>query len=75
MLTLHAQASESERHIDNMWDKVDDFKWLKAEHSPNWSTLPPKERIEEETWHGYVPGAADHGLEDILKVVGIPKQG
>lgn len=25
----------------NMWDQVDDFKWLRAEHSPNWSTLQP----------------------------------
>ena len=24
-----------------MWDKVDDFKWLRAEHSPNWNTLQP----------------------------------
>lgn len=25
----------------NMWDQVDDFKWLRAEHSPNWNTLQP----------------------------------
>lgn len=25
----------------NMWDQVDDFKWLRAEHSPNWHTLQP----------------------------------
>lgn len=58
-----------------MWDKVDDFKWLKNEQSPNWSTLPQYERITEDTWRHYVPGAHDHGLEDIFSRVGIPKQG
>ena len=24
-----------------MWDQVDDFNWLRAEHSPNWSVLQP----------------------------------
>ncbi len=25
----------------NLWDQVDDFGWLRAEHSPNWATLQP----------------------------------
>lgn len=29
----------------NMWDQIDDFKWLKAEQSPNWSILPEGERV------------------------------
>ena len=24
-----------------MWDQIDDFNWLRAEHSPNWNTLQP----------------------------------
>ena len=28
----------------NQWDCVDDFDWLKASHSPNWSELPEGER-------------------------------
>ena len=28
----------------NQWDCVDDFDWLKASHSPNWSELPVGER-------------------------------
>ncbi|KAF8039544.1 hypothetical protein BT93_B1916 [Corymbia citriodora subsp. variegata] len=28
------------------WSKVDDFKWLRAAQSPNWSVLPENERIE-----------------------------
>ncbi|XP_030520672.1 tubulin-folding cofactor C [Rhodamnia argentea] len=27
------------------WSKVDDFKWLRAAQSPNWSVLPENERI------------------------------
>jgi hypothetical protein len=28
----------------NMWHSVDDFKWHRAQHSPNWSVLPEAER-------------------------------
>ncbi|CAH9075874.1 unnamed protein product [Cuscuta epithymum] len=31
------------------WANVDDFRWLRAAHSPNWSVLPEKDRIEEVT--------------------------
>ena len=34
----------------NMWDQVDDFKWLRAEHSPNWSVLPEVERVDGGGW-------------------------
>lgn len=27
------------------WENVDDFRWLRAVQSPNWSILPPSERI------------------------------
>ena len=35
-----------------MWDQVDDFGWLKAKHSPNWSTLQPSDKgiIESGPW-------------------------
>lgn len=33
-----------------MWDQVDDFKWLRAEHSPNWSVIPENEWVEEGVW-------------------------
>lgn len=35
----------------NMWDQVDDFKWLKSEHSPNWEVLPEAERVQERAWN------------------------
>eukprot|EP01064_Diplonema_japonicum_P035413 TRINITY_DN7661_c0_g1_i1.p1 TRINITY_DN7661_c0_g1~~TRINITY_DN7661_c0_g1_i1.p1 ORF type:complete len:303 (+),score=94.67 TRINITY_DN7661_c0_g1_i1:66-911(+) len=28
----------------NKWDQVNDFKWLKAQHSPNWHIIPEEER-------------------------------
>ncbi|KAF8424111.1 tubulin binding cofactor C-domain-containing protein [Tirmania nivea] len=34
----------------NMWDQVDDFKWLRAEHSPNWSVMPEGEKVDLGGW-------------------------
>ena len=62
---------ETEAPVQNHWDQVDDFKWLKAEHSPNWSILPKMERLQEEVWTTVVPGGQGMGLDDILKKVGI----
>jgi len=57
--------------VQNHWDQVDDFKWLKAEHSPNWKILPEEQRIKESIWTNVVPGGPGVGLDDILKKVGI----
>ncbi|PQE32443.1 tubulin binding cofactor c protein [Rutstroemia sp. NJR-2017a WRK4] len=57
--------------VQNQWDQVDDFKWLKAEHSPNWSVLPEEERLSDSIWTSVVPGGPGVGLDDILKKVGI----
>ncbi|PQE14494.1 tubulin binding cofactor c protein [Rutstroemia sp. NJR-2017a BBW] len=57
--------------VQNQWDQVDDFKWLKAEHSPNWSVLPEEERLPDSIWTSVVPGGPGVGLDDILKKVGI----
>jgi len=64
----------SEEPIKNHWDQVDDFKWLKAEHSPNWSILPEEDILKEEVWTKVIPGGPGVGLEDILKQVGIAKR-
>ncbi|KAF2758155.1 tubulin-specific chaperone c [Pseudovirgaria hyperparasitica] len=53
----------------NMWDQVDDFKWLKAEQSPNWSILPDEERLKEGIWEGVVQGGPNIGLDQILEAV------
>lgn len=55
----------------NQWDQVDDFKWLKAEKSPNWSILPEESRIAGEVWLKTVPGQPGKDLNDILKAVGV----
>lgn len=64
-------TTSTEAPIQNQWDQVDDFKWLKTEHSPNWSIIPEEQRLEEEIWTKVVPGGQGMGLEDILKKVGI----
>jgi hypothetical protein len=66
-----ATHGETEVPVQNHWDQVDDFKWLKAEHSPNWSILPEMERLNEEVWTSVVPGGQGMGLDDIMKKVGI----
>jgi hypothetical protein len=58
----------------NQWDQVDDFKWLKVEHSPNWAILPEDQRLGNDIWTTAVPGGPGMGLVDILKQVGIPSR-
>lgn len=58
---------------EDHWNEVDDFKWLKAEHSPNWSIMPEEKRLQERVWKEVVPGTPGKGTEDILKEVGIAK--
>jgi len=39
-----AFAAASLKPEQNQWELVDDFDWLKADHSPNWAVLPEAER-------------------------------
>jgi len=57
--------------IENHWDQVDDFKWLKSEPSPNWSILPEEDKLGEEIWTSVVQGGPGVGLDDILRKIGI----
>jgi tubulin-specific chaperone C len=70
-ITSSEGAPGSLHDSKNMYDQVDDFKWLKSEPSPNWSVLPPSERVPEEVWREVVPGGPGWGVDDILKSVGI----
>ena len=55
-----------------MWDQVDDFNWLRAEHSPNWSVLQPGDEvtvrsrlcalIEAFSSRGYIASELDDSL-------------
>lgn len=65
--------TDPEEREKNLWDQVDDFKWLKVDQSPNWTVLPEEERLKDEVWREAVPGRPGAGTEDILKEVGIAK--
>ncbi|KAI9841589.1 MAG: hypothetical protein M1838_003506 [Thelocarpon superellum] len=65
-------VTAAEKPLSNHWDQVDDFKWLKAEHSPNWSVLAPEDRLPTDVWTDLVPGGPGVALADILaRTVGI----
>ncbi|KAF5136910.1 Tubulin-folding cofactor C [Metarhizium anisopliae] len=65
---------EGESSKENQWDQVDDFKWLKAGQSPNWTTLSDAEALDEALWTNVVPGQPGVSVEETLKKVGIPRQ-
>lgn len=44
------QPSGGEPQRPNMFDQVDDFKWLRAEPSPNWSLMKEDRRVKDEKW-------------------------
>lgn len=66
-----AYLKEADRAVPNRCLEVDDFKWLRAEPSPNWSVLEATRRVPEEVWRDVVPGRPDLGTEDVLKAVGV----
>ncbi|KAK8022834.1 hypothetical protein PG993_013601 [Apiospora rasikravindrae] len=55
---------------ENQWDRVDDFKWLKAESSPNWRVLPEEARITDNVWEKTVSGSLT-SRKEILRSVGV----
>ncbi|KAL2263254.1 hypothetical protein VTK26DRAFT_7601 [Humicola hyalothermophila] len=65
--------SDKQKTEANMFDQVDDFKWLKATPSPNWSLLPDEEAIPEDQWQSILAGRPGVGVEDILQKMGIWK--
>jgi len=45
---LSAAAAAAPQHVyENSWFKVDDFNWLRQQHSPNWAVLPETERVAQ----------------------------
>ncbi|KAK6852295.1 tubulin-specific chaperone c protein [Apiospora arundinis] len=55
---------------DNQWNQVDDFRWLKAESSPNWRVLPEEARIPDDIWQNTVSGSLT-SRKRILRSVGV----
>ncbi|KAM0561761.1 hypothetical protein ACHAPJ_002930 [Fusarium lateritium] len=67
-------TTEADEPTENQWDQVDDFKWLKAGHSPNWTTLSENEMLSDEVWREVVPGQPGVSVEETLKKLGIPRK-
>ena len=57
----------------NLWDQVDDFKWLRVEQSPNWSVLKAEDEraIATEGWKEIVSSVhsskEQNGLDHLLR--------
>ncbi|KAM0717530.1 hypothetical protein Q7P37_007382 [Cladosporium fusiforme] len=64
---------DADRAVPNQWQAVDDFKWLRAEPSPNWGVLDESERVKEEVWRDVVPGGPGLSTEDVLRATGTLK--
>jgi hypothetical protein len=62
-------AAPAMAHVANHWDQIDDFKWLKAEASPNFSLLGEAERVEDGAWMDKIVESEDR--EDVLRALGI----
>lgn len=70
----YVKATETEELSENQWNEVDDFKWLKAGHSPNWTTLSENERLSDEAWRNVVPGQPGFSVQETLKKLDIPRR-
>lgn len=57
----------------NMFDQVDDFKWLRAEASPNWRPMGEEEAVTEEAWQEVLERLrkCDGGVNEELSSEGI----
>jgi hypothetical protein len=64
-----ALSNPATAQLVNHWDQIDDFKWLKAEASPNFSQLDEGRWIKDEVWRDEVSEGED--LERVLQVVGV----
>lgn len=80
MNTSLGMESGTEKTVrkQNMFDQVDDFKWLRAEASPNWRSMREDEAVTEQAWQEIlerlrkVDGGAEEGLasESIADILG-----
>lgn len=59
-----------QRDLRNLWDQVDDFKWLRAEKSPHWSASRVEGAEDMEKRWKEIEGAAAAGEVDVKQVLG-----
>ena len=65
------QGTDDSKKQPDLWNQVDDFKWLRPEPSPNWSVLTPDDNrvIIEDDWKQILDaGPPALGLEERLKL-------
>lgn len=68
------QLTDKEKGDANLFDQVDDFKWLKATDSPNWSVLPETEVIPEGVWKTALVAGPAVNVDDTLRTLGVGKE-
>jgi hypothetical protein len=71
---MRAQLTDKEKGDTNLFDQVDDFKWLKVAESPNWSVLPETEIIPESVWKKALVAPPAMVVEDTLRTLGVGKE-
>jgi len=59
------------KEMNNLWDQVQDFQWLRSEPSPNWSVLPEEHRVNGPMWRT-VDENDSRDVNEILEMVGLP---
>lgn len=63
--------ADKQRGAENLWGRIDDFKWLRAEPSPNWSVLEDGQRVSEEVWRKVGIDGQKGKTEEVLAMVGL----
>ncbi|KAF2743687.1 hypothetical protein M011DRAFT_217021 [Sporormia fimetaria CBS 119925] len=63
---------DESKGVENRWDQIDDFKWLKAEPSPHFRVLAPGERVPDSVLMDAITSATEDSLEDRLRAAGVP---
>ncbi|PHH78959.1 hypothetical protein CDD82_2742 [Ophiocordyceps australis] len=65
-------SSDTESVTENQWDQVDDFKWLKTGHSPNWSLLTKTQQLDNLVWIKMLQSPAGSSVQQTLSQIGLP---
>ncbi|KAK3904665.1 hypothetical protein C8A05DRAFT_31542 [Staphylotrichum tortipilum] len=65
--------TDKEKSETNMFDQVDDFKWLKSAASPNWSLLPESEAIPDQVWEKALASGPGVVIDDTLRELRVGK--
>ncbi|KAK4038289.1 tubulin binding cofactor C-domain-containing protein [Parachaetomium inaequale] len=69
-----AFLTDKEKSEANLYDQVDDFKWLKTFSSPNWSLLPEAEVVPEAVWLKALAPGPGMAIGDTLRNLGAGKR-